>query len=217
MKVLGICSDVWLSSAALIEDGKIIAACPEERLNRIKKFRGFPRKSIEYCLKQAGCTLEDIDYIAVGWNPGYHIKRYNSRASGTIRWRSELMYSIANSFMPLAKEDRIKTIREELEFMNGGKCRIEFVDHHLAHAANAFFLSPFSEAAIYTSDGRGEDETTRYSVGKGNSITEIDSVQFPHSLGLFYGTFTQFLGFTPDSDEWKVMALASYADKNDET
>ena len=209
MKVLGICSDVWISSAALIEDGKVIAAIPEERLNRQKQYRGFPKNAIEFCLKEANCKLEDIDYIAIGWNPGKHIKRYNGRFSSTMRWRGEYLYAIPNSLMMVSNDRDISYIEQQLH-LKSSECKIVFIDHHSSHAGNGFFLSSFKEAAILTADGRGEDDTLTYAVGKDNKIEKLSSILFPHSIGLFYGTFTQFLGFTPDSDEWKVMALASY-------
>ncbi|MBT3582759.1 carbamoyltransferase [Candidatus Woesearchaeota archaeon] len=209
MKVIGLSADTWIASAALVEDGKIIAAVAEERLNRQKKYKGFPSKSIDFCLKKANCSIKDIDYIVVGWNPGRHIRRYNHRFSNMPRWRAEHLYAIPNSLMQFFDDKEIEFIEQELQFKDA-KCKIVYIDHHLAHSANAFFLSSFEEAAIVTVDGKGENETATYAVGKGTTIKKLGSTDFPHSLGLFYGTFTEFLGFRPDSDEWKVMALASY-------
>ena len=122
MKVLGICSDVFISSAALIEDGEIVAATPEERLNREKQYRGFPRRAVEFCLQKAGCTIEDIDFVAIGWNPGKHIRKYNHRFSGSLRWRSEHLYAIPNNLMYFYDNMDIESIHQELIFKNT-KCK----------------------------------------------------------------------------------------------
>jgi carbamoyltransferase len=209
MKVIGLSADTWIASATLVEDGKIIAGVAEERLNRQKMYKGFPSKSIDFCLKKAGCSINDIDYIVVAWNPGRHIRRYNSRFSNMPRWRAEHLYAIPNSLIQFFDDKEIESIEQELQFKNS-KCKIIYIDHHLAHSANAFFLSPFKDAAIITVDGKGENETSTYAIGNDKSIKKLGATEFPHSLGLFYGTFTEFLGFRPDSDEWKVMALSSY-------
>lgn len=216
MKILGLCYDVWMASAALIEDGKVIAAAPEERFTRIKREREFPKNAIDFCLKKAGCTLEDIDYIALGWNPGSHLKRYNPRYSKTIRWRAEYLYTVPNSIIQFSDDKIIKSIEENLILKNNKKLKIIYVGHHLSHAANAYFLSPFNEAAIFSSDGRGEDECGYYAHAKGNKIVDsIGTINFPHSIGLFYMTFTEYLGFQTHSDEWKVMALGAYVEKEE--
>ncbi|KKQ57706.1 MAG: Carbamoyl transferase [Parcubacteria group bacterium GW2011_GWA2_38_13] len=209
MKILGICPEAWISSAALIENGRIIAAAPEERFNREKMSRKFPFLAIQYCLKEAQCGLEDIDYIAVGWNPGIHIQLYNFRFSDAARWRAEYLYSVPNHFMKLLKDKKVNYVEQSLMQKNHD-CKIIYVTHHHAHAANAFFLSPFKEAAILTADGRGEDDTCLYATGKDNKIMDLQTMAIPHSIGLVYSSVTQFLGFRPHIDEWKVMALASY-------
>lgn len=214
MKIIGICYDVWISSACIVENGKILAAAPEERFTRIKREREFPKNSISYCLKIAGCSLKDIDYIAIGWNPAHHLKSYNPRYSKTLRWRAEYLTAVPNSLLQFSEDKQIYLIEENLK---GVDCehKIIYIDHHMAHAANAFFLSSFDEAAIFTADGRGEDEVAIYARGKSNKIQKMDSMVWPHSIGVFYQVFTQFLGFVPHSDEWKVMALGAYTDSTE--
>lgn len=208
MKILGINSDIWITSACLLQDGNIIAACPEERLNRQKLSRDFPRKSVDFCLKEAGCTIRDVDYVVLGWNPGMHINVLNSRFSSFSRWRGEQLVSVANQVLAMNPGSRVYNILQEFQLENS-RLKIVYVDHHKAHAG-LFFVSPFERAAILTSDGRGEHDTVTFCVGESNTIKEIKRMIYPTSLGMLYGTVTQFLGYRRDSDEWKVMALYSF-------
>lgn len=208
MKILGICSDIFITSAVLLEDGKVVAGVAEERLLRQKMYRGFPMKAVKFCLKEAGCSFEDIDCIALGWNPGLHLKPSSLRFGSVVRWRGELLHSIPHALLSLAKTNDVDYVDQTLK-QNGKEIKIIYVTHHQSHAANAFYISPFNESAILTIDGRGECDTAAFFKGSGNKIHELKTVKLPHSLGLFYGTFTEFLGFTPHSDEWKVMALAA--------
>lgn len=209
MKVLGISPDVWISSAALIDDGRIIAGAAEERFNRQKMSKAFPEQAIAYCLKEAGCTLDSIDHIAMPWNPGIHITSASKRFTRNARWRGEYLSSVPAELLDLQDHPKVTGI-EQIVHLANSDTRVTYVDHHLAHAANAFLLSPFKEAAILTADGRGEEETCTFCVGHGNKIDKLHTVNLPHSIGLLYGVITEFLGFRPHSDEWKVMALASY-------
>ncbi|NQT06207.1 MAG: hypothetical protein HQ575_01555 [Candidatus Omnitrophica bacterium] len=213
VRILGISPDIWISSAALIEDGKIIAAAPEERFDRQKMSNAFPNKAIAYCLDRAGITINDIDYIVMSWNPALHIKSASMRYSKPIRWRGEYLYSTPSCLLNQFYSSDPKHIEQKIS-LNGKDLSLFFINHHDAHTANAFLLSPFEKAAILTMDGRGENETCLFAKGKGNSIKKIQSVMMPHSLGLFYGAITEYLGFRPDSDEWKVMALASYGKRD---
>ena len=208
-RILGITFDVYVTSACLLEDGKVVAACPEERLTRRKLTKEFPVEAINYCLNQGNCKLSDVDYIAVGWNPGIHINQLNYRFSGVNRWRGEQLYSIPNYLLSIQGDERVHQVIQEITTEHS-KIKIIYVDHHKAHAA-LFYLSPFREAAIMTCDGRGEEDTLTLNIGNNNKITELDRYKFPHSLGMLYGAVTQFLGFKRDSDEWKVMALYSYS------
>lgn len=191
-----------------MEDGKVIAGAAEERFVRQKMFRGFPKNAVKFCLKQAGCNLEDLDYIALGWNPGLHLKPSSLRFGSVVDWRGELLHIIPHELLMLSKSKDVDYIEQSLKQSNK-EIKIIFVTHHNSHAANAFFISPFKESAILTIDGRGEDDTAGFFIGRENKIEELKTVIRPHSLGLFYGTFTDFLGFTPHLDEWKVMALSA--------
>lgn len=213
MRIIGVGPEVWISSAALLENGKVIAGAAEERFNRQKTSRKFPHNAIQECLKEAACTFEDIDHIAVAWNPAVHMRAYNYRFSDASRWRAEYLTSIPNNVLQLSSDKEVDHIKQEFVHANG-KTSIVFVTHHLAHAANAFYLSPYENAAILTVDGRGEDKTALFAIGRGNKITELQTLAFPHSLGLVYSAFTDFLGFKAHVDEWKVMALASYAKRD---
>lgn len=213
MKILGICSDIFITSAVLLEDGKIIAGACEERFLRQKMYRGFPLNAIKYCLKEAKCSLEDVECIALGWNPSLHLKPSSLRFGSVVRWRGELLHSIPHALLNLTSDSKVD-YTEQLFKIGKNNLKIVYITHHQSHAANAFLISPFKESAILTIDGRGECDTAGFFVGKENKIEELKTIELPHSLGLFYGTFTEFLGFTPHSDEWKVMALAAKHFKN---
>ncbi|NBC17808.1 MAG: carbamoyltransferase [Bacteroidetes bacterium] len=213
MTVLGIAHDLWIASAALVRDGKVVAAAREERLNRIKKYRGFPRQAVDYCLQQGGGELEDLDLVVSGWNPLPHLEALHTRFSGSARWRSEYLYALPNHLFQHADSFPSGPVEERLGDLG---VPLVHVDHQTAHAANAFYLSPYDEAAVFTADGRGERQTALFARGNADGLTTLNEVLYPHSLGLFYGLVTQYLGFRPDSDEWKVMALAAYADDPDD-
>jgi carbamoyltransferase len=208
IRILGISFDVYGTSACLLEDGRIVAACPEERLNRQKLTKEFPRRAINYCLEEGTCGIGDISHVAIGWNPGIHANAFNPRFSRINRWRAEQLYSVPNFWLSMQNPDRVEEVVQYLK-TDRAQTQIIYVDHHKAHAA-FFFFSPYREAAILTCDGRGEEDTLTLSMGRDFRITEIDRQIFPHSVGMLYGAVTQFLGFQRDSDEWKVMALYSY-------
>ncbi len=213
MKILGIAPDVWISSAALIDDGRIIAGAAEERFNRRKMSSAFPEQAIDFCLKQGNCTFDSIDCIAVAWNPGVHITSANRRFVDNMRWRGEYLSSTPAAILRQDGNPEVSGI-EQIIHLPEKDTRVVYVNHHMAHAANAFLMSPFSEAAILTADGRGEDETCTFCVGHDNQIDKLQVVNLPHSIGLLYAAITEFIGFKPHSDEWKVMALASYGEGN---
>ena len=215
MKILGINHDMYITSAALIVDGKIISAVAEERFNREKQSRRFPINAINYCLENSNLKISDIDYIANSYNPSSHLNKFNPIISNSRRSRHDYLYSIPDNLLnlfptrPLGSEFML----QEHNF-DKYNLKIYFINHHLCHAANGFYLSPFKEASILTADGRGENDTATFCHGKNNKITTLNNIKIPHSLGSFYSTFTSFLGFKPDSDEWKVMALSSYGSKS---
>lgn len=208
-RILGIAPDMWISSAAIVVDGELIAAVPEERFDRRKMSKAFPVKAIEYCLSQAGCTLGEIDEIVVPWNPGVSVTSASSRYTNSLQWRGDYLHAFAGSLLNMQGSPVVNCI-EEIIHHPDGQNRIKFINHHAAHMASTFYLSPFQESAILTIDGRGEDETGTWARGSGNTIERLQMTKWPHSLGLLYSVITQFLGFTPHTDEWKVMALAAY-------
>ena len=208
MKTLGIGHDLIISSAALVDDGEVVAAVAEERLNRQKQFKGFPAAAIKWCLESTDTRLEDLDAVAVGWNPARHIEYPNRRQSGNARWKAEYLSAIPNMLFGLTAGESGETVTQAVD---GIDVPITYYDHQLCHAANAFYLSPFDECAIFTADGLGERETTSWGTATRRAGLDIvGSVRMPNSLGMLYGSVTQYLGFKPDSDEWKVMAMASY-------
>jgi carbamoyltransferase len=211
MKILALYPYIHLSSSALLINGEIVAASPEERFDRQKMSTAFPNKSAAWCLKSQGLKWEDLDMIVVPWNPMRNVNHASRRWVNEMNWRGQLL-----SHVPIQVMRAINGPFENEMEIKWGKTRIVYMNHHECHAANGFFLSPFEEADILTIDGHGEDETCFFGYGKGNTITQQSNVIYPHSVGLFYGTFTDYLGFTPDVDEWKVMALSSFApDKNE--
>lgn len=209
MITVGLAHDLFCSSAALVRDGEVVAAIAEERLNRQKQYKGFPALALKECLRMAGAKLEDVTAIALGWNPLLHAAYPNYRFSNNARWRGEYLYAIPNMVMGHLGQAPGEWIEQRIE---GMVPHIRYFDHQIAHAANAFYLSGFDRAATFTADGRGERETAYWGLADHSGLHDLGCVYFPHSLGLVYGTVTQYLGFRPDRDEWKVMALASYGE-----
>ena len=215
MKILGLNHDMWISSAALIIDGKIVAACPEERLTRSKMTRAFPREAVNFCLKKAGIKLDQIDYIANSYNPAVHFKKFNPIFSNHRRFRADYYYSVPDFLLNNNRKNK-EDSDYSFQKINLGKkqLNIYYITHHLCHAANGFYLSPFKRSSILTADGAGEDDTVNFLTGDNNKIRLIKRLKIPHSIGSFYSTFTDFFGYKVDSDEWKVMALSAFGSKN---
>ena len=204
MNILGINAYHANASAALVCDGKLVAAAEEERFNRVKYAAGFPSAAIRYCLKAAGITLADIDHIALPRNPWSRLGTkllYAVRMPRFARERAKAWASFAN--IPEALAEAFQT--------NPGKLRARFhrVEHHRAHLASAFFVSPFDRAALLSADGLGDFASTMWATGEGSRMHIQGSSVFPHSLGLFYTALTQYLGFWNFGDEYKVMGLAA--------
>jgi len=208
MNILGINAYHGDSAAALIKDGKVLAAIEEERIRRIKHWAGFPSESIKFCLKDAGLSIEEIDYITIGRNPSAHLlKKFGSSIKKLINPRF-----LKDRFSNINK---VLSIKDELTNAlnidrNKIKAPIKLIEHHRSHLASAFFASPFEESAIISIDGFGDFSSCMFGIGRGNKIKVLDSVTYPHSLGIFYTAFTQFLGFPYYGDEYKVMGLAPY-------
>ena len=190
-------------------DGTIVAAAQEERFSRKKNDASFPKHAVEFCLKQAGLTMADLDYVGFYEKPLLHFDRLLESwlafaPSGFRAFRQALPLWLKQKLqMP-------KLLRSSLG--EGYSRRFVFTEHHESHAASAFFPSPFEEAAILTMDGVGEWTTTSIGIGRGHRITVLEEIRFPHSLGLLYSAFTYFLGFRINSGEYKVMGLAPYGE-----
>lgn len=214
MKILGICHDVLICSAAVVVDGRVVAAIPEERLDRVKQSRVFPVRAIHECLRLAGLRLDEIDEIAVGWNPSIELETIPSGFLGARRWRTEHLAQVPARIMRALGS----TASDELTLTGAarGAPPITFVNHYDAHVGSSLFMSGFEEAAVVVLDGRAEKQTALLAHARGTKVEKLAEVDFPHSLGLFYGAITQILGFKPDGDEWKVMALGSFAEPENE-
>ncbi len=205
IRILGISAYYHDSAAALVEDGLIVAAAQEERFTRIKGDASFPHNAIAYCLEAGGLREDNLDFVVFYENPFVKFERllttYHWTAPHSLRSYLQAFPSWLTGKLWMENE-----IAREM----GIKKRIHFCDHHLSHAASAFFPSPFDEAAILTIDGVGEWSTTTYGVGGGNRIELIDHIRFPNSLGLLYSAFTYYTGFKINSGEYKLMGLAPY-------
>lgn len=213
MIILGLNAYHADSSAAIFVNGTMIAATEEERFRRVKHWAGFPSQAIEFCLKEAGITLDQVDHITIGRDPSAKFGR-------KVRFlMSNPIGGLKTVQARLKNRKQISSLEKEFESHFGVdaslvKPRIRNVEHHRSHMASAFFASPFEEAAILSIDGAGDFTTTMIGVGKGSQIVVLDSVDFPVSCGTFYTAFTQFLGFPHYGDEYKVMGLAPYGQPN---
>jgi carbamoyltransferase len=205
MNVLGINAYHGNASAALVQDGKLVAAVEEERFNRVKYAAGFPVEAIRYCLQQAGITLADVDHVAVPRNPW-------------ARLGTKLLYALR---MPRFARERAKVLAQFVGIpealaqafdtdVKGLRAKFHRVEHHQAHLASTFFVSPFDQAALLSADGLGDFASTMWATGAGNRMQVHGAVPFPHSLGMYYTAITQYLGFWKFGDEYKVMGLAAY-------
>jgi carbamoyltransferase len=203
------------AAATLIRDAEPVAAVEEERFSRVKHHSGFPFRSIEYCLEEAGIDLHEVAHVALYWKPWVlRHKALQALRSATI---SPAMFharvdrgvaQVSGSYIGMLGYPRLLRKR-----FGPGRFRFHFLDHHMCHAASAFYVSPFDTAAILTMDGTGEDTTTLFSQGKGTQIRPFKRIKLPHSLGQFYSAVTNFLGFDMFAgDEWKSMGLAAYGE-----
>ncbi|MEO6887365.1 MAG: carbamoyltransferase C-terminal domain-containing protein [Ktedonobacteraceae bacterium] len=233
MYTLGINAVYHDPAACLVKNGVVIAAAEEERFTHIKHGKRpipfstyeLPFHAIDYCLREADITLAEVEHIAYSYDPFLLLGSHRDEASITLpleptahptpaewdsAWDPLFLASIVNAPRHLAGgaphhlQARFRGARAD------GPYRWHFVEHHIAHAASAFHASPFAEAAVMTLDGRGEKATTSYSIGSGNQLRWLGQVDFPHSLGILYEQVTEYLGFLHSSDEYKVMALASF-------
>ncbi|WP_128543024.1 carbamoyltransferase family protein [Larkinella soli] len=214
MTILGISAFYHDSAAALIEDGRIVAAAQEERFTRKKHDPGFPSNAVKFCLEYGGTTLNQLDAIVFYDKPLLKFERL-LETYYTFAPRGLASFLTA---MPVWMKDKLflkRLIREELEKLGYDpkkKVKLLFPEHHLSHSASAYYPSPFEKSAILTIDGVGEWATASIGLGEGRQITILKELHFPHSLGLLYSAFTYFLGFKVNSGEYKLMGLAPYGD-----
>ncbi len=209
MKILGLSALYHDSAAALIIDGKIVAAVHEERFTRKKHDSAFPAKAIEYCFQEAGISPNEVDYVAFYEKPFLKFERLLE----TYFAYAPKGFASFRQAMPIWLREKLHTrrmIRKGLAMEYDGP--IVFPEHHEAHAASAFFPSPFDEAAVLTVDGVGEWATSTIALGQGNKIKILQEQRFPHSLGLLYSAFTYYCGFRVNSGEFKLMGLAPYGE-----
>jgi carbamoyltransferase len=210
MIILGLNAYHGDSSACIVVDGKLIAAAEEERFTRIKHWAGFPKESVKYCLQESGIRLQDVHHIAINRDPKANFMK---KALFAFSKRPSLKL-VADR---LKNTSEIRDIREVISNEFGAdrlnvKARIHNVEHHVAHLASSFFVSPFEEAALVSIDGFGDFVGAMWGTGQGNRIEVRHRTFFPHSLGLAYLAFTQYLGFPDYGDEYRVMGLSAYGE-----
>ena len=212
MRILGISAFYHDSAAALVDGGRTIAAAQEERFTRKKFDANYPRHAIDYCLKEAGLKLPDIDFVVFYDKPFLKFERLLE----TYLTLSPKGFASFRMALPLWLREKLfqkSLLTKKLKANDPGfdwEKRLLFSEHHLSHAASAFFPSPFDRAAILTMDGVGEWATTSVAVGDGNRLKMVKEIHFPHSLGLLYSAFTYYTGFKVNSGEYKLMGLAPY-------
>jgi carbamoyltransferase len=206
MYVLGINAYHGDVSAALLRDGQLVAAVEEERFRRIKHVAGFPSEAVRMCLRMAGIEARDIAHVGISRNPRAHLLRKGLFAL-THRPGRALIGDRATNYQQIA---RIPDTLAHVIGANGHRPAVHWVEHHPAHLASAFFVSPFDEAAVCAIDGFGDFVSTSWAIGRGTAMRVIQRTYFPHSLGLLYLALTQYLGFWHYGDEFKVMGLAPY-------
>src|ERR1017187_1636452 len=205
MIILGINAYHANAAAAIVVDGRLIAAVEEERLNRVKYAAGLPAGAIQFCLDQVGAKLGEVDHIAIPRDPW-------------ARLRTKLLFAVR---MPRFALDRVRVmkrfagVREDLARafqIAPDSIRAQFhrIEHHTAHLASSYFVSPFDRAAVLSADGLGDFASSMCAVGAGPKMRVLGEVVFPHSLGMYYTALTQYLGFWKFGDEYKVMGLAAY-------
>jgi carbamoyltransferase len=215
MYILGISAFYHDSAACLLKDGEIIAAAQEERFTRKKHDAGFPHHAILYCLKEAGIAAKDIDNVVFYEKPFVKFERlletylafapkgFTSFVKAMPVWIKDKLFQ---------KSALIKELKSTLDESVDWRERLMFSEHHLSHAASAYYPSPFDSAAVLTLDGVGEWTTTSLAIGKGSDLQVVKEIHFPHSLGLLYSAFTYYTGFKVNSGEYKVMGLAPYGE-----
>ena len=210
MYILGINAYHGDSSACILKDGIVIAATEEERFRRIKHWAGFPSEAIKFCLEEAKIPVEELDFVTISRNPKANLSK---KVIHTLRNK----VGFKTIFDRLINSKKVSSLKEELAkvfSVSPSEIKAEFhnIEHHRSHIASSFFASKFENSAILSIDGFGDFTSTMTAIGKGNKFKVLDSVIYPHSLGIFYTGVTQFLGFPNYGDEYKVMGLAPYGE-----
>jgi len=211
--IIGIHCTGILSSACLISKGKLVYGCSEERFSRIKNDSNFPILTIKHILKKFKLKLNDIDTFAIGWNSGENISsRFRAKYSTFERYPGDFLSAVPNYLTTLIENKKIN--QSSISFLGDFKSKITFVDHHLSHARLALEESKLEDALVLSTDAWGETKCTVIYEFKKNKLKTLNKVYFPNSIGCFYGAITNFLGFKPLHDEWKVMGMAAYGNHN---
>ena len=214
MYVLGL-TTLGDAAASLICDGQIVAAAEEERFSRVKHHSGFPYLAIQYCLDEAGITMADVAHVALYWKPWIlrhkAMQAIKAATISTDMFRARVdrgVEQVSKSYLGM-----LRYPREIRQHFGPSNFKFHYFEHHVCHAASAFYLSPFESAAVLTMDGTGEETTTMFSRGAGVNLKPLKRIKLPHSLGQFYSAVTNFIGFDMFAgDEWKLMGLAAYGE-----
>ncbi len=215
MHILGINAYHGDAAAAIIKDGRLIAAAEEERFNRFKHSAGFPAHAIRYCLDAAGIGLEDVDHVGISRDPSAHLHKKILFAATRVASKGSSEGIFQQIKDRLGNAGKVRDLKDDLARVFGVskkqlRARFHNIEHHRAHLASCFFVSPFERAALLSIDGFGDFISTMWAAGENNSIEVLGQVEYPHSTGIVYTATTQFLGFPHYGDEGKVMGLAPY-------
>ena len=209
---IGIHNTGYFSSAVLFKNNELIYASAEERITRAKYDNSFPSNVIDEGLKKIDATYSDIDEILIAWNPYINAaSRYRSGFSSWVAHPMQRLYSNINMILPKINIENIDISRQIIEY-DGKSIKFTFVNHHYAHIGMSYYTSPYKESAIFIADAYGENISTVLALAKGDEISILKEHKFPHSLGMFYGTMTEFCGFEAEKDEWKLMGASAYGD-----
>lgn len=213
MLIVGLNTSGYVSSAAIVVDGKVAFAAAQERFDRRKYSKYFPMQAMRAGLEHIGARMDDVDCFAIGYNPAISVA--GRPRAGFSEWPGYPGYRFAsnpNHLLPQLSPAEWRETQQIFLAANGDETRLRYVTHHIAHAANAFLLSGETHAAVLTCDGYGERAALTMGRADTGGIEIAKQVDFPHSIGMFYATMTQFLGFSPHGDEWKLMGAAAYGD-----
>ena len=211
MLTLGInYSQMHDSSACIVREGELLFAVAEERISRLKHDAGFPKNAIRACLDFAKVRAEQLDEVCFGWQTAGPVFRHDLKCYATGKMPLTYLNGLNSTLHFLSMWHQESGAKKFVQQFGPTKARMRFVDHHLAHAISAYAYSGFDDAAVVVMDGRGAWEATTIWQGHNGKLDPVVTIRFPNSVGYFYSAFTEFLGFQPNSDEWKVMGLAPY-------